>query len=209
VIAIYAAVAVLATGNWWSRYAGQRVVEHVTKPAFTALVVVGALGATPHSTAMRAWFVVAFVLCLAGDVFLMLRDEFFIAGLTSFLLGHVAFVVGLVVNGRGWHVGVGSVAGLLLVAAIAIVAGPRIVAGAQQRDRALAGPVVAYLGVITTMAVVAAWKGNGWAIGGASAFVVSDALLGWGRFVRAHRHGEVAVMVTYHAALVGLLLSLH
>jgi len=209
VIAIYAAVAVLATGNWWSRYAGQRVVEYVTKPAVTALVAVGALVATPQSTAMRAWFVVAFVLCLAGDVFLMLRERFFIAGLASFLLGHVAFVVGLLVNGRGWHVGVGSIAGLLLVAAIAIVAGPRIVAGAQHHDPALTGPVVAYLGVITTMAVVAALKGNGWAIGGAGAFVVSDALLGWGRFVRAHRHGEVVIMVTYHAALVGLLLSLH
>jgi uncharacterized membrane protein YhhN len=204
---VYVALAVLALGNWWSRYRDNRPVELVTKPAFTALVALLVVLVPVQPAAMRVWFVVGFVLCLAGDVFLMISDDLFVFGLASFLVGHLAFVVGLLANGRAVHLGPGSVVALVLVAAIGIGVGPRIVRGARANQAALGGPVVAYLGVITTMAVVAALKGNGWAIAGACAFVVSDALLGWNAFVRPQRHGSVAVMVTYHAALTGLLLA--
>ena len=46
------------------------------------------------------------------------------------------------------------------------------------------------------------------AIVGAGLFYVSDALIAWNRFVAETRHGRVAIMVTYHLAQVGLVLSL-
>ena len=46
------------------------------------------------------------------------------------------------------------------------------------------------------------------ALVGAAAFVVSDSILGWGKFVGARRWTSVAVMMTYHVALGGLALAL-
>ena len=46
------------------------------------------------------------------------------------------------------------------------------------------------------------------AVVGAGLFYVSDALIAWNRFVAETRHGRVAIMVTYHLAQMGLVLSL-
>ncbi|MGZ6983012.1 MAG: lysoplasmalogenase family protein, partial [Ilumatobacteraceae bacterium] len=54
----------------------------------------------------------------------------------------------------------------------------------------------------------------GWATGnwlimvGATAFIVSDAILGWGQFVAERSWMHLAIMVTYHVAIVSLALSL-
>ena len=69
-------------------------------------------------------------------------------------------------------------------------------------------PVVVYIGAIGAMAVTAIASGNGVAIAGALLFMASDALIAETRFVRDHRGGRVAIMVTYHGALAGLVLSL-
>ncbi len=45
-------------------------------------------------------------------------------------------------------------------------------------------------------------------IAGAPAFYASDATLGWNRLVTPSRAARVAVMVTYHLAQAGLVLSL-
>ena len=43
---------------------------------------------------------------------------------------------------------------------------------------------------------------------GATLFFVSDALLGWNRFVRPLRWAPVGIMTTYHLGQAGLVLSL-
>ncbi|NIW49240.1 MAG: lysoplasmalogenase, partial [Gammaproteobacteria bacterium] len=40
------------------------------------------------------YFLIGLALSLAGDIFLMLPDEKFIAGLVSFLLAHLAYILG-------------------------------------------------------------------------------------------------------------------
>ena len=129
---------------------------------------------------MRAWFVVALVCSLAGDV-LLLDDRRFVFGLAAFLLGHLAYTAGFIAadDWRWWAcaVAVGAVAVLIATA------GRRIVAAARREDPALGGAVVAYLLIISSMAVAAAAAGNAWAIGGAALFVASDTILGWRRFV--------------------------
>lgn len=200
------AAAVVAPVDWWSRAARRPAVEWVAKPLVTALVVVAALLLDPASSAMRAWFVAGFVLCLAGDVALMLPRERFVEGLGAFLLGHLAFVAGFWAGGFD---ALGAGAALVVVAVVAlVVAGRPVLAGARRADRRLGGPVAAYLLVIAAMAAAAGFHGDAWGIAGAVAFLVSDALLGWNKFVRPVAWAPVAVMVTYHAALAGLLLSL-
>jgi uncharacterized membrane protein YhhN len=144
--------------------------------------------------------------CLLGDIALLDVVDRFIVGLVCFLIGHVVFIamfVALHLPEPWW----GAIAVIVLVVHASIV-GRTIVAGASRKEPALRIPVTAYLLVITSMAVVAAMTGNGWGIAGAFAFVLSDTLLGWRAFVRERPWMSVAVMITYHAALVGLALSL-
>ena len=73
---------------------------------------------------------------------------------------------------------------------------------------ALAGPVVAYMGVISAMVASAIGVGHVMGVIGAGLFYVSDALIAWNRFVRETRHHAVAIMVTYHLGQMALVLSL-
>jgi uncharacterized membrane protein YhhN len=58
------------------------------------------------------------------------------------------------------------------------------------------------------MAVLVTLTGSPWAIGGAAFFVTSDTLLGYDLFAKPFASARVAIMVTYHLALVGLTLGL-
>ncbi len=78
--------AVFAVGNWIAVARGTKPLEYVCKPATLAALVGVALTLDPVHSDVRAWFVAALVLSLAGDVFLMLPGDRFIPGLISFLL---------------------------------------------------------------------------------------------------------------------------
>ena len=198
-----------ALANWWSRWRDHRPTELWTKPLTMVALIGVAIALEPADPAVRGWFVAALVLSLAGDVFLLGDDRWFVAGLAAFLAGHLAYTGGFVVAAlddgwRWWPVAIAAGAVALLV----IVIGRRIVAGAARRDRALRIPVVAYLTVISLMLLAAAGAGNAWAIAGATLFVVSDTILGWRQFVTPRPWMAPAVMVTYHLAQAGLVLSL-
>lgn len=203
---LLAGAGVAAVANWWSRLAGSRRVEYVSKPA-TMLALVGvALALDPLHADQRAWFVAGLVLSLAGDVFLMLPADRFVAGLGSFLLAHVAYVVGI-----NLHPGsaVALVVAAVVVALVAVGVGIRIVRGAAAAGGGrLAGPVVAYMAVISAMVVSAVAAGPWIAGAGAVLFFASDGLIAWNRFVTPIRWAPVAIMVTYHLGQAGLVLSL-
>jgi uncharacterized membrane protein YhhN len=69
-------------------------------------------------------------------------------------------------------------------------------------------PVVAYMVVISAMAVSSIAAGSAVAVAGAVLFMVSDSLIAESRFVHERRWHGVGIMVTYHAALTGLVLGL-
>ena len=60
-----------------------------------------ALALDPVHGDMRTWFVIALVFSLLGDIFLMLPSDKFVFGLGAFLLGHVAYTVGLNLHTEG------------------------------------------------------------------------------------------------------------
>ena len=202
---LLAATALSAVVDWAAVHTDRRPVEYVFKPLTLALLVAAALALDPAEPTVRAWFVVALVLSLAGDVFLMLPSDRFVPGLASFLLAHVAYVVGFVVAGLE---PLGVAAGVAPVVAAGLAVGARILRSARRSAPALAGPVAAYMAVISTMLVCAVGTWHAVAIAGALLFYVSDALIGYGRFVRSHPHGRLAVMVTYHLGQGLLVLSL-
>lgn len=206
VAVVLAVTGLVALANWWSRWTEHRPTELWSKPLATIGLLAAAVLVDPVDPTVRAWFVVALVLSLAGDVFLLGGSRWFVFGLGSFLLGHVAYVVGFVAadTWRWWAAAVAAV-GLVGVAA---TVGRRIVAGATLKDPALRIPVMAYLGVISLMVVAAAAAGNAWAIAGAVVFLVSDTILGWREFVERRRWMPLAVMATYHLAQAGLVVSL-
>jgi uncharacterized membrane protein YhhN len=201
VVALLAAVA-----NWASRRTGNRPLEWATKPTVTALVALAAAVCDPVSDAMRWWFVAGFVACLVGDVLLMVPRERFVEGLGAFLVAHLAFAVGFVAGGLHEPL----VALLTAVAVVGLLAdiGLRVLAGATRKSLSLRAPVAVYLLVLGVMTVLAGWHGAVVGLAGAAAFVVSDSMLGWDKFVQPLPWAPVGVMVTYHAALLGLFLAL-
>lgn len=201
----FLAFAGLAVGDWVAVAWRQRGAEYVFKPAALGALVLTAAALDPTDDGRRWWFVSALVLSLMGDVWLMLPTDRFVEGLGSFLLAHVAYSVGLNVDG-------GSVVALVMaaggVAVVAVPLGRRVAGGARRRDPKLAAPVAAYIVVISGMVVSAIAAGPPAAIAGAVLFYASDALIAWSRFVGPFAGHRLWIIVTYHAGQAGLTLSL-
>ncbi len=204
---------ILAVLDWVSVARGWRRLGYVTKPG----VMVALLGWLWLSGG-EGWFAWALIFSLAGDVFLMLPQERFIAGLTSFLLAHLAYSAGFLSAGlpplRGYPLGLAMVvvgAGVGLYRALA--------AGLIRRGQPRLRPAIALyalaLGSMWWAALSTAW--NGWprsaatAVAlGATLFFLSDALLGWNRFVSPLPQARLKVRILYHLGqllLVGGILS--
>ena len=191
--------------DWIAVGTGRRQAEFALKP----LTMVGLIGValtldTSHPTA-QAFVVMALVLSLAGDVFLMVPRDLFTPGLASFLAAHLAYIVAMVLVGA-WSSGLWV--GLAIVVIAVVVLGPRILRGAAAESTALRAPVLAYLGVISVMVVTAFGTGAAAVAVGGFSFYVSDAVLGWTRFVRDIPRGRLTVMVTYHLGQALLVLGI-
>jgi uncharacterized membrane protein YhhN len=192
--------------DWVAIREERKGLEYLCKPLTLVLLIGCALALDPTDDAVRAWFVAALVLCLIGDVFLMLPHDLFALGLASFLLGHLAYIAGMHVDGVD---GLRFMVGIVIVMGLLAVIGTRILRGVRAGpEPELAGPVVAYMFVISAMVASAIGVGHLAAVVGAGLFYASDALIAWNRFIGATRHGRLAIIVTYHLAQVGLVLSL-
>lgn len=196
---------VVAVADWIAVGTDRRRAEYVLKPLTMVVLIGAALAADPVSSgAARGWMVAGLLCSLAGDVFLMLEDHF-VEGLASFLVGHVAYVVGL------WNLGVDLprfAVGVVVVAVLMAVIGAPIVSGARRQDPRLAVPVAAYITVISLMVASAVGTGIWIAVLGAALFYVSDGVIGLTRFVRDFPQSRLVVMTTYHLGQIGLVLAL-
>jgi uncharacterized membrane protein YhhN len=197
---------VAAVCDWIAVHHEAKSLEYLCKPLTMVLLIGVALTLDPDDPAVRAWFVAALALSLAGDVFLMLPKDLFVFGLGAFLLGHLAYIVGMHVEGVD---GLRLLIGILIVMGLLAVIGTAILRGVRAGpDPGLAGPVVAYMFVISAMVASAIGVGRVAGIIGAGLFYVSDTLIAWNRFLRETPHARVSIMMTYHLAQVALVLSL-
>src|SRR5258708_3354306 len=91
-------IAILASSvvTIWGYEAGStsRWLVYVFKPLTTGLILLLALIASGPELARYQWAIVtSLAFSLAGDVFLMLPGDLFLAGLLSFLVAHIAYLV--------------------------------------------------------------------------------------------------------------------
>ena len=196
----------VALVDWVAVQRGNRRLEYLAKPATMVWLIAAALAIDPVDGTARSWFVAALVCSLAGDVFLMLPRDLFVPGLASFLVGHLAYIVGLRFLGSSAG---GFLAAVVLVGIAVPLLGTRIIGAVRAGDEPeMALPVSAYIVVISGMVLAAGGSGVPLALGAAVCFYASDAMIAWTRFIADWRHGRVAVMVTYHLAQIGLVVAL-
>jgi uncharacterized membrane protein YhhN len=203
--ALLAAGGAAAVGDWLAVARRAKALEYGCKPAAMALLVGVALALDPAVPSRRWWFVAAGVASLAGDVFLMLPADRFVAGLGSFLLAHLAYIVGFRIDGGSTPALAASAGGIALVAAV--LARP-ILGGVRRSQPGLLVPVALYMTVISAMVAAALATGIALAAAGAALFLASDAMIAWERFVAPRRWHRLAIIVTYHLGQAGLVLSL-
>ena len=206
----------VAAGDWVAVARGEKRREYVLKPLTMVVLIAGAAFLGTDDTALRCGFTLAaLALSLAGDVFLMVPKDLFIAGLASFLLAHIAYVAAFNPTAPPLWLTVGASIGLLAVIAPIYLGMVRGMRRSGQLDMAV--PVAVYtlaLGAVVVSAIATAGRPHyGWgrtalAIAAAVLFATSDALIGWNRFVKAYPWAPVAIIVTYHLAQAGLVLAL-
>ncbi len=190
------AAVIFAVTDWIAVAQQRRLLECLAKPATLGfLVLYAALG--PHAS----WYLVAaLILSLLGDVYLMLPDELFPAGLLAFLLGHLAYVAAFDTTPLArtvWFV---------VVAVASLPLALRIIRSVP--DPPLRVGVGVYMAVISLMVGSAIASGEMVATAGALLFFLSDALIAVDRFVTPFAAARLAIIVTYHLGQFLLVLAL-
>jgi uncharacterized membrane protein YhhN len=201
------ALAVVASVVDWVAVARQtKPWEYAAKPLATIGFLACAIIIDADDGPAQVVRVVALVACLLGDVFLMLPHNAFVPGLASFAVAQVLLAVSFVLQDPSIE---GFVVGFVIAVPVAALLARRFIGALRRNDhRDLVIPVVIYMIVISAMVVTAISGGMALGIAGAVFFLVSDSLIAEHRFVKARPWKSVAIMVTYHAALGGLVLGL-
>ncbi len=189
-------------------YYSVRQVKLVCKPLLVATLLLWFLSYTQHNTTPikkeNLFAVFALLFCMLGDTFLMFNSPghlFFLLGLSSFLAGHLFFIVVFArIKGleklpfRWYYTALPPIYFIMLTGTIAPASGT------------VAIPVVMYAAAITAMLVFALHlipvKRSGATIAaGATLFVISDSFIAIDKFVTPIPQNHWFVMLTYLPAL--------
>ena len=176
---------------------GRRIIVYVFKPGTMAIVIALALlGGDATSEAYRRLVLAGLLFSLAGDVFLMLPEDRFVPGLTSFLVGHFFYVAAFAGDGGA----AGPWPALLPFAGAGVLVYAWLWPGLGR----LGVPVAVYVLAIAAMAgfATARWLDAGsvgafLASAGAVLFVISDSALAANRFRHPFALAPVVVLGTY------------
>jgi len=137
--------------------------------------------------------------CLAGDIFLMLPDDRFVAGLVSFLVAHICYIVAFS-RSTAFISSPWALILLLLYGAVMF----RVLLPHLDKMR---GPVFVY-NLVIVMMVWRAWERSAQVPGmatrlacvGAILFLISDSALALNRFVGKYKGAQALILGTYFAA---------
>jgi len=204
---------VFAILNWIAVWKPWKSLEYVAKPATMIFLITYLCQAKgPAPSAALIWFGLGLVFSLAGDIFLLLPRERFIAGLAAFLLAHVGYIIGFNIPLPGLNT-----FSLILAVIIGITAArvlrPILKGLAEKGLNRLRGPVLIY-GVVISIMLLSAfltlfrpeWETNaaGLVSLGAALFFISDVILAVSRFVKPIKNGRLMNMATYHLGQIAL-----
>jgi len=195
-------------------YKNWRQLEFFVKPAVMVCLFIW-LYFTAGLEGSLSWFGLGVIFSLAGDVFLLFIDRFFMFGLIAFLIAHIAYLVGFNTPPPqgldAWSFGIAIVIG---ISALRLMR--RIVAGVQSTQPRLVGPVVVYSTVITLMllsALLTLFRPEWMTIpallvsAGAFLFFLSDIVLAWNRFINPIKHGRMLNIGIYHLAQIAIVVG--
>lgn len=185
-----------------------RWLHYLTKPTATAFLLFFVLSISrPQSIRYRNAIAFGLAFAIGGDFFLMLPQDYFLAGLVCFLLTHCAYIYALLSD---------RVTIKPLVFLIFTIVALLIFAGLWNNlPNGLHIPVVLYAAVLALMAAIAVNRAmttplttisdaaqravNIAALGGIF-FVISDTILAYGRFRFDIPLNPLWVLSTYYAA---------
>jgi len=208
----------LAVGFSW------RKAEYILKPAAMAMVILWTCVAAGWTfEVLLILFILGQTAGLAGDIFLMLNPRWFLAGLTSFLVGHL-FYIGLIgrqiiIAAREFglnHNVVWWVVSIIIIWAVMLRLFYRIVVPEAPRLKMLRyfwvlvqvyAWILGILVVVSFLLVTIPANCSPAMLflpAGALLFFVSDSLLAYDRFTRKTPAIRLWVMVTYHLAQFSL-----
>jgi uncharacterized membrane protein YhhN len=201
-----AAAASSAILHIYAEYRGPVRLIYIAKPLTTLLLVAVALLANTPERSYQVPIVAGLLLSLVGDVFLMLPGDHFVAGLVSFLVAHIAYIVAFTSG-----VGLGHEP-LLLLPSVVLASG--VLVFLWPRLGTLRLPVSVYVAALVVMAWQASVRATNFtslftaaAAAGAFLFVVSDGVLAINRFRLKFRVAQAVIMSTYVAAQTLMALS--
>jgi uncharacterized membrane protein YhhN len=217
-IAGWMIVLALAAVDWVAVAKGWKRIEYIAKPCTMGALFLLLVLINIYSLPL-VFFGLGILFSLAGDIFLMVSytrfsNRWFLVGLVSFLLAHVAYIFGLNTPPGNlsllWTISIGII---LAITSARILR--RILAGVlEKRLPRLVVPVMAYGTVITLMLLSAIltlyrvdWKtsASGLVSLGAILFYFSDIILAWNKFVKPIRNGRVINMAAYHLGQFALI----
>jgi len=182
-----------------AEYKGPPLQKYIFKPLTTSLIIlIAILTRAEVASPYKILIVTGLLFSLAGDIFLMLPSDRFIAGLISFLTAHLFYIVAFVVD-SGLASALWAVPFLVYGASIFYLLAPHV---GKMRI-----PVIVYILVISFMA----WQATGrWyeirgertflAFIGAALFVTSDSVLALNRFRKPFAPARALTMSTYYTA---------
>ncbi len=197
-------IVIVALELFFGSYESYTTWHYFTKPAIVITLMLFFIFNSDHLTfRIKLTTILALLFSLWGDVLLMFvsNDEgFFIAGLVSFLLAHIMYIL-VFLRDRNDKRSVLPFAVLLLVYATGLYY--LIKDGLGD----LLIPVLVYMAVILTMALTA-FKRKGMVLHhgylyvfiGALFFMISDSLLATNKFYTTLPFSNVSIMSTYAAA---------
>lgn len=197
----FLSIVILATGlaDLYAIARKKQTWRYGFKPGTMVWVIL--LAATSPETDIYSWLIVAGLICsLAGDIFLVLPSDRFIQGLTSFFTAHLFYIGAFLMVVTKWNPSSMIVFGLLLTIITGLYAYQVLPRSKKQGGSTLQTAVFSYILVIAIMVWLACMTYNPWIITGAVLFFISDAILGWDRFVHKLSWGNMAVMITYFSA---------
>lgn len=175
-------------------------LHYLCKPLTTVLILLVALLApAPVTPVYQVLIVAGLVFSLAGDVFLMLPRDRFVAGLVSFLLAHLFYIAAFAVVAGGEPA--------LPALALFALYGAGLLGVLLPRVGSLKVPVAIYAAVLSAMGWQAAaqWVAHDdlrtlLGLVGAVLFLLSDSILALDRFVRSFAAAEALLLATYYLA---------
>lgn len=186
----------------WGEYQPKRTLVYIFKPLTTLIIIglalIGPFDPIPDYLLAYKWLIGGgLILCLAGDIFLMLPPRYFLAGLGSFMAGHWFYVAAFTLGGitlAWWWLPL-----LIYGGGVYYLLHPHL--------GKMRWPVVIYMLFILLMAwtALSRWSTIGTlsaaaAAGGAVLFVISDSVLALDRFRKKFPSARVIVLSTYWVA---------